>query len=349
MQLTATAAMATGGAAVIAVAWWLHHRQATPGQGAASNEHYDHHDHHHDNPLTRLQGKTATVAAVAAALQRDGAVVVEGLVDRATMATLSADVATLADTEYAGSADSFAGNRTYRCGPYLLKHSAVARSLAAHTLTVASAETVLKRFCRRIRLGAVACIRVLKGQPAQVLHRDDDEWPLQLLSDSPLKSNLEIEVTALWAVTDFTEANGATNVIPGSHGSHDPADATPNRHRCQYATMEAGSVLLFTGSVWHGAGTAVAETAGETRGRQGFLCQYICGWLHPEYNFHFALDPATSKAFKEPGLRALLGFEGPRLFKGEHGCSGPVYATAYTGYPGRTDEDFSAPRPPPEV
>lgn len=66
------------------------------------------------------------------------------------------------------------------------------------------AEVVLKRFCRRIRLGAVACIRVLTGQPAQVLHRDDDEWPLQLLSDVPLKPSLEIEVTALWAISDFT-------------------------------------------------------------------------------------------------------------------------------------------------
>lgn len=122
--------------------------------------------------------------------------------------------------------------------------------------------------------------------------------------------------------------NGATNVIPGSHGSHDPADPAPSRQLCQHATMKAGSVLLFTGSVWHSAGAAVAETApdpaggrgsGRRRGRQGLLCQYICGWLHGEYNLHFAIDPAVSSSalFDEPGLKSLLGFDGPRLFNGK--------------------------------
>ena len=213
------------------------------------------------------------------------------------------------------------------------------------------------------------------GQPAQVLHRDDDEWPLALLGATSGRG-LEIEVSALWAISDFCASNGATNVVVGSHGSHDPNDPVPAREQCEFAEMKAGSVLFFTGSVWHGgAGAAAGEGAGDgeagdgetggaeagcgeaavggksrapsavlRRGRQGILVQYIAGWLHPEYNLHFALPPETSAAFEGTTLRALLGFDGPRLF--DAGLPGPVYATHYTGYPDRKDVDFSAAPPP---
>ena len=355
-------------------------------------------------PLTRLPGSATTPSAVAAALRRDGAVIVDGLVRPSLMAALSDDVAALEATEYSGVAGSFAGSLTHRCGPYVLGTSPSARQIAAHPLAVAAAKELLAPLSRRIRLSVVACIRVLAGQPAQVLHRDDDEWPLALLGATSGRG-LEIEVSALWAISDFRASNGATNVVVGSHGSHDPNDPVPAREQCQFAEMKAGSVLFFTGSVWHGAGAAVAgEGDGETsdggetgdgetgggeagggeaggaeaggaeagcgeaagggyaggatavggktrapsavlrRGRQGILVQYIAGWLHPEYNLHFALPPETSAAFEDTTLRALLGFDGPRLF--DAGLPGPVYATHYTGYPDRKDVDFSAAPPP---
>ena len=96
------AVAATGAAAAVAALtyYWLQRRRASEQA----------------RPLVRLPGRTATPFDVAEVLRRDGAVLVEGLVDPAEMAALSDDVAKLADTEYAGSTDSFAGNRTFRCG-----------------------------------------------------------------------------------------------------------------------------------------------------------------------------------------------------------------------------------------
>lgn len=181
-------------------------------------------------------------------------------------------------------------------------------------------------------------IRVLAGQSAQVLHRDDEEWPLPLVGR--VQAGVEIEVSALWAISDFRRSNGATNVVVGSHGGHcDPKAAVPPPlAACEAAEMAEGSVLLFTGSVWHGAG---ASSEGE---RQGALFQYIPGWLHPEHNLHFAVAPEVSARLDEPELRSLLGFDGSNPFR--LNAPGPLYATEYTGYPDREDADFSAPLKP---
>jgi ectoine hydroxylase-related dioxygenase (phytanoyl-CoA dioxygenase family) len=350
MWLTTRSTTSSGvlAAATVSVAWalWQRKRQRLLGS---------------TRPLTRLPSD-CSASQIVAALHRDGAVIVENVAARATMAQLSDDVAALSGTEYAGAEDSFAGSRTFRCGPYVLEHSQTARALASHPLVVTSAQGLLARVASRIRLSVVVCIRVLTGQCAQELHRDDEEWPLALLGS--LKPGLEVELSAMWAVSDFTVENGATNVVLGSHGGHEAEHGgvkpeAPPRESAQSATMKAGSILFFTGSVWHGAGSSCdADSAGGScassasmqttaergRGRQGFLCQYIPGWLHPEHNLHFAVPPTVSAGFTEPALRDLLGHAGPELFAGPLGAppfAGPLYATEYTGFPDRTDADFS--------
>jgi ectoine hydroxylase-related dioxygenase (phytanoyl-CoA dioxygenase family) len=297
---------------------------------------------HHSwkRPLTRVSAnQEATPEQVVAALRRDGAVIVEGLLSTETVDQVKNDVLALAHLEYSGSADSFAGEHTRRCGPYILSHSAAARQLAAHPLHVAVSRLLLGKLARRIRLSTVACIRCFAGQKAQILHRDDEEWPISLLGR--IHEGLEIQCSAMYAITDFRASNGATNVVVGSHGQHDNEDdgeAPPLLRHCQQAVMPRGSVLFFTGSIWHGTGAA--SESDETTGRMGFLVQHIAGYLHPEYNLHFAIPPHQSQYFDDPTLCSLLGFDGPTLFP-QANLPGPVYATEYTGYPDRTDADFS--------
>ena len=101
---------------------------------------------------------------------------------------------------------------------------------------------------------------------------------------------MELELTALRAITDFNENNGATRVVVGSHGRHQASDPPP-KQPSQTAVMSAGSVLFFTGSVWHGARPSVQrgvplpndddddnDDDTDNMGRVGFLVQQICGY-----------------------------------------------------------------------
>ena len=54
-------------------------------------------------------------------------------------------------------------------------------------------------------------IEIGPGGRAQPIHQDDG-FCLHDFGDE-----LELEVSTMWALTDFTEANGATRVVPGSH------------------------------------------------------------------------------------------------------------------------------------
>ena len=246
---------------------------------------------HRRRPLVRLEyiNNITSATDICSILKRDGAVIIENVVERDKMRQLQSDILALQDTEYSGTAESsFAGAHTRRCGPYVLETSVVARQLAAHELHTRVSELLLAPVCQRIRLSVVAGIRVMPGGQPQTLHRDDDEWPLSLMGR--VKHGIEVECSAMWAITDFTATNGATQVVVGSQGWHGQYDAVPSREACQSAVMSAGSVLLFTGSVWHGTGAnteavenaAVAATS--TTGRMGLLVQHIAGWLHPEYN-----------------------------------------------------------------
>ena len=58
-------------------------------------------------------------------------------------------------------------------------------------------------------------------------------------------------MNTMWAIDDFTEANGATHVVPGSHRWVDRSPAVDEPSRVQ-AAMPAGSLMFFLGSVFHG-------------------------------------------------------------------------------------------------
>jgi len=105
----------------------------------------------------------------------------------------------------------------------------------------------------------------------------------------------------MWALTDFSEANGATRIIPGSH-TRDPSPDYGKPYDSIPAEMPRGSVLIWHGSVWHGGG---ANTTSERR--VGIAMNYCAGFVRQQENQQLGIPLETIQGF-EPRLRQLVGF-----------------------------------------
>jgi ectoine hydroxylase-related dioxygenase (phytanoyl-CoA dioxygenase family) len=114
-------------------------------------------------------------------------------------------------------------------------------------------------------------------------------------------------ITALWALDDFTAENGATRIVPGSHlrpaGKPDPAETVA-------AAMAAGSVLLFAGRLYHGAGPNTTD-----RPRLGVVIDYIQPWLRPCEAHTLSASPRQVRELPQR-LQELLGFNQPTPYLG---------------------------------
>ena len=106
---------------------------------------------------------------------------------------------------------------------------------------------------------------------------------------------------SMWALTDFTEENGATRIIPGTH----VADTSPNcgqHYDSIPAEMPRGGVLIWHGSLWHGGG---ANQTGERR--IGIAMNYCAGYIRQQENQQLGLAPSLVKTFP-PRLQELVGY-----------------------------------------
>ena len=107
---------------------------------------------------------------------------------------------------------------------------------------------------------------------------------------------------SMWALTDFTEANGATRVVPGSHHrDHQPDFGRPYDDAVP-AEMARGSVLIWPGSLWHGGGANRTGTR-----RTGLAMNYCAGWVRQQENQQLGIPLEVARRFA-PALRDLCGF-----------------------------------------
>jgi ectoine hydroxylase-related dioxygenase (phytanoyl-CoA dioxygenase family) len=112
------------------------------------------------------------------------------------------------------------------------------------------------------------------------------------------------------AVSEFTEENGATLVVPGSHlwsedRLADPSETVP-------AVMPPGSALLFLGSTHHGGGTN--RTSDQYR--TGLTTGFDSAAVRQEENMYLALSPEVVKSYPEHVQRLLGWSYTPETFLG---------------------------------
>src|SRR5207253_2445199 len=112
-------------------------------------------------------------------------------------------------------------------------------------------------------------------------HRD--QWAFDFF---PFPAGFEVECHVIWAMTDFTDHNGATRVIPGSHRWEDKL--RPTAEETVPAEMPRGSLLLYLGSLYHGGGANRADPAQVDAVRMGINVGYTLAWLRQEENQYLA-------------------------------------------------------------
>ena len=144
-----------------------------------------------------------------------------------------------------------------------------------------------------LNTGQLICIG--PGESPQMLHRDELNWPHAMRAD-------EITVTAIFALTDFTESNGATLIAPGSNHWEGALPPVPEETLCR-ATMPAGSALLYSGKVIHGGGANVTDD----QWRVGLHAGFCRGWLRAEENFQLTVPLDIARTLPDRA-RYLLGF-----------------------------------------
>lgn len=238
-------------------------------------------------------GPTASAGDVTDALTEVGGVIVEDLVGPDVVARVIDEMAPFLDAITPG-ADDFSGKSTRRAGA-LVARSVASHDLIGHQLILDVAEGFLWPGKSTFQLHLTQMIAIGPGSPAQPLHRD--QWCFDFFA---FPDDVEVELSTMWALTDFTTATGATRVLPGSHRESD--DALADEHRAVRAQMRPGSVLLYSGRTIHGGG---ANTSDEVR--LGLNADYTLGWLRQEENQYLSVPPDVARTLPGP-MRDLIGY-----------------------------------------
>lgn len=222
---------------------------------------------------------------------RDGYTIIEGAIEPDLVDELAGSLAHLERELGVVPADNdFEGRNTLRIYN-LLARGEVWQRVPVHPNVLPVVEGVLDRGCL---VSSLSSINIGPGETAQPIHADDQLIPIP-------KPHPPVVCNTMWALTDFTEANGATRVIPSSH----LADASPvyGRHYESIAAeMPRGSVLVWHGSLWHGGG---ANTTGERR--VGIAMNYCAGFIRQQENQQLGLPPSLVRTFA-PRLKELVGY-----------------------------------------
>ena len=229
---------------------------------------------------------------VAEILNRDACCVVDHVVAPAVMDRAAAELKPWFD-EIPMGRDEFSGRKTQRVGG-LIARSPTVRELVEQPLVLGSVKQTLSH-ASNCQLHLTQTIAIGPGEESQSIHRD--QWAFDFF---PFPDSYQVQCNTIWAMTDFTEKNGATRVIPGSHKLADKLRFTESD--TEPAEMEKGSVLFYTGGLYHGGG---ANNSNDTR--IGINITYAVAWLRQEENQYLSVPREVAKDLPESLLR-LMGY-----------------------------------------
>jgi ectoine hydroxylase-related dioxygenase (phytanoyl-CoA dioxygenase family) len=229
--------------------------------------------------------------AHAARIARDGYTILEDAIEPELVDAFSADLRRL-ERELAvrPARNDFEGTRTVRIYNLLVR-GPLYEGIPVHPGVLPLVEAVLDAGCL---VSSLSSISIDAGETPQPIHADDQMIPLA-------KPHVATVCNTMWALTDFTEANGATRIIPGSH-LRDHSPVYGRHYESIAAEMRRGSVLVWHGSLWHGGGANRTDAR-----RVGIAMNYCAGWIRQQENQQLGIPREVALRFA-PRLRELVGY-----------------------------------------
>ena len=260
--------------------------------------------------IEHVHALSADPDAVHAIIERDGAVILEGLLSAEIVARVNDEVGAILDAAdpdaelFNPIMKAFHGPRTKQVTGACAISPTFAAEVMCNPLLLALCDRILLPSCARYQLNLGHLLQRGPGAEEQLLHRDEAVW-----SDVP-KPAPELQLAAVIAFVDFTRENGGTRVVPGSHRWPDrnlpPAEQfahlpkTEEQIAC--AEMPAGSAVVYTGGTIHAGGSNTTEIP-----RRGAHLSYCLGWLRTEENNYLAVPPSIAVELPRQA-QELLGY-----------------------------------------
>lgn len=234
--------------------------------------------------------------AHAARIREQGYTVIEDFMDQAALDTFRAALAPfLGSHRGRNDFEGFETERVYT----LVARGKVFEDLATDPRLMA----LLSRFMEgAFLLSATHAINLRPGETAQGIHTDDGFYRQPRLGPA-------VGYSVIGAIDAFTQANGATQVIPGSHLWSEDEIAerrkTPGGLEAMLVPLEvpAGAAFVFPGKLLHQGGANRTD-----KPRLAFTNQYCAGWARPQENFFLSV-PKEIVRNMSPRAQALLGYE----------------------------------------
>jgi ectoine hydroxylase-related dioxygenase (phytanoyl-CoA dioxygenase family) len=234
---------------------------------------------------------TTQAAEHAARIAAQGYTIVEDAIEPDLVDALADDLLRLErELGITPANNAFEGASTVRIYN-LLVHGELYERIPVHDNVLPVVERVLDHGCL---VSSLSSISIDPGETAQPIHADDQLIPIA-------KPHVPTVCNSMWALTDFTEANGATRLIPGTH----LADSSPDYGKAYDsipAEMPKGSVLIWHGSLWHGGGANRTDQR-----RVGIAMNYCAGWIRQQENQQLGIPREIARRFS-PRLRELCGY-----------------------------------------
>jgi len=222
---------------------------------------------------------------------KNGFTIIENIIPKEDLKLIQNDTKNILSNTPFGD-NNFYGQNTKRAYALLAKTRSLDNLLTTRILT----ELIEALFAPNPLLSALQLNEIFPGEKEQKLHYDQ-----QFSNIGSVTRGDDTLVNFILAIDDFTEKNGATVVVPGSHLWTVDRIPQPTDEK-KKVVMKAGSICLFSGNLWHGGG---ANETNETR--RGLICVFLQPWLRTLEN-HFLSIPFETAAKLDPKIQSYLGY-----------------------------------------